>query len=1417
MPLTIKTPTRSIVFALLFTMSLSTGLSADTWEDKIKKTALEYADKKKNELIQKASKKAILELYKKIYPRLKNKSEKDALKVLGGLGMRAREFNSIASDLASGDPKKVQDASDKLAVEVGKQVLHLAKMKRLNPALRSKMSTALGSVKDVSTHLGSLAGGDATPLCEYAGDLLIKAAGGANVVGFYRAAYGAMKFTKDAFVDSEIEGFYQQYKSGKFDPIQFDLAGGHYAIRDKIIAEKKKKASELKGMDIPPKLRAHLTRVDEEKFKQRLLAGFKARAAKERKAKADKIAAAKAATQAEQILNVLKFTARGQGRDHWTEGDSMVPIKFIERVLREAQKDPFFDPEKNIDLRIVARLLANEFVHGVNSPEYKKALIEFNKFRNIKKGSTKSKKLQVVCGHRATIGRAAGKQTPSTLKPGFIIAKVSGRWKGQPTRAPSRVSGPLSVPCGGKLRAEITGTPPAPNKWSLGNWNTGMTVFFRPRHGKGFGPSRTIINLAGQTTKNKLSGEGTWPCAGQITVVCNSPGGGGSFNASQFEQSYTGKVVVTEVTPDPRLLSGKEIVDGDRLKMDIFGDVLITDGNTFVHATRGADLKFNLNSDKPNTPHRFDLAAGKVRIVDTAGGRRPNLQLTLNGSVDPKTKKKLPGPIYSVTPTGTDYEVQNDRHRAFLRVYDGSIAIKYPDGKEIELTKGQELKLPHGKPGAFDYKRNIDLLVKGVALADIPMDSDVPEPYGTIDGPVSGGKFNKDWIWQDPKNDCIKKIPDSKTLIVTVPHGNDLLRSKTNAPRLLHKVTGDFDFESEVNLESKDPSYVHLDFLLYSPGSYIGYLAKQQLEDGLTADYRLLSGCWKSSNKNYIGVISGKYASYPKGPIKVRVSRRGKIWQSHWSRDGQKWTLFFEDKLDIPDTVWIGYSFRRDGRGQYYREHGIFTVKNIRITTIKPKTTSNEARNPEQKEEASKPATATQSVPVSAVGNGVIPTPMAGVSKAQAKEAAQVAAIADALRRLHDASGGVTTQGNRSTGQWTFGGMTLVSETVVKDRVAESDQITLQITSRSGAKVMIVVKDFVLQQPKPATCAGLAGYLTSRLKACGYTVTTRFVEQETICEATITRAKPPAVKPVVKPAVKPKETMLFTNGNPGGVQNKPTAATTFKLAGPTRITYVMSYHWNGGRGKTPGTIALCHADGTVYGPWKASARRANNRTYNTYWECRPNVLVKPGTYTIVDSDPTTWAQNTQSGGRGMVEVKGTKLPALPAKEGGQETDPNASLHDGTKMGVFTIDVPKGWKRAKASDEKETDSYLFTRAFNKGDLIVSIYKEGRPYDEEGRPYDPKRLMAVYRRIRDGFKKKNPGVKAQIWSFKGQKYGMYSFTGDRNPKAKRAYHYIVMPGKEKYYVVMVVVPGRHAALPELAKDFIRKTRISGVKYE
>ncbi|MDG2122433.1 MAG: exo-alpha-sialidase [Verrucomicrobiales bacterium] len=117
------------------------------------------------------------------------------------------------------------------------------------------------------------------------------------------------------------------------------------------------------------------------------------------------------------------------------------------------------------------------------------------------------------------------------------------------------------------------------------------------------------------------------------------------------------------------------------------------------------------------------------------------------------------------------------------------------------------------------------------------------------------------------------------------------------------------------------------------------------------------------------------------------------------------------------------------------------------------------------------------------------------------------------------------------------------------------------------------------------------------------------------------------------------EGVVFELGNIFGVLSGPQQATVFTMAEETLITYISDYHYFSG-GVLPGTIALRHSDGTVFGPWQCEGRVGQGGVSSAYWEAWPMEVLPAGGYTVVDSSPATWSWNSQSDGRGFTVVRG---------------------------------------------------------------------------------------------------------------------------------------------------------------------------------
>jgi probable HAF family extracellular repeat protein len=137
---------------------------------------------------------------------------------------------------------------------------------------------------------------------------------------------------------------------------------------------------------------------------------------------------------------------------------------------------------------------------------------------------------------------------------------------------------------------------------------------------------------------------------------------------------------------------------------------------------------------------------------------------------------------------------------------------------------------------------------------------------------------------------------------------------------------------------------------------------------------------------------------------------------------------------------------------------------------------------------------------------------------------------------------------------------------------------------------------------------------------------------------------PPAGLTATCPIAPGSGNYLFNNFNVCGVKNGPTKETTFAIDSPHLITFIATYHWNGGRGALPAGkgISLKDSAGKLYGPFvPVTTSAGEGGAANVGWECHPGITLPAGTYTIIDPDPATWSQNDGSGGSGFARVVGS--------------------------------------------------------------------------------------------------------------------------------------------------------------------------------
>lgn len=365
------------------------------WREDAKNAVIKYADDKKNEVVKDQAKAAVFALYKKLYAA-KGVSRAFSRK-LAEVAISAPDLNKLAEETAeaygSGDPDKIREASEKVAVKFGEQLSKLAS----TPELRGQLGSIIGSadkVKEISTMLGNVAAGTDSSrraAAEYVGQALINLTPGAGVVGFYQAAYGAMKYANNEYVDSKIEDLYQAYKKGDaaarellLDQLRAGTGGYGYVIenrRKELENEKTAAIGDAAGA-ASERVREHLTKTSSDDVIGNILASFDGRIEKERKDAVQKAEREKAQKEAEAIFAELdQVSSQRHGAD-WYDKRPVNLDKFADIVREQIKADGVLDPNDPAHVKKMSELLSTAMAYGRNSKEYAELLAEIAEIKN---------------------------------------------------------------------------------------------------------------------------------------------------------------------------------------------------------------------------------------------------------------------------------------------------------------------------------------------------------------------------------------------------------------------------------------------------------------------------------------------------------------------------------------------------------------------------------------------------------------------------------------------------------------------------------------------------------------------------------------------------------------------------------------------------------------------------------------------------------------------------------------------------------------------------------------------------------------------------------------------------------------------------------------------------------------------------
>ncbi|MDE3097622.1 MAG: PKD domain-containing protein [Chloroflexota bacterium] len=166
------------------------------------------------------------------------------------------------------------------------------------------------------------------------------------------------------------------------------------------------------------------------------------------------------------------------------------------------------------------------------------------------------------------------------------------------------------------------------------------------------------------------------------------------------------------------------------------------------------------------------------------------------------------------------------------------------------------------------------------------------------------------------------------------------------------------------------------------------------------------------------------------------------------------------------------------------------------------------------------------------------------------------------------------------------------------------------------------------------------------------------------CVVVVTRAVPQGKPAKAKASYRCTggQLKLFDSSNGGGVSNGATGPTFTTKGQAYCLSQIVTYHWNDAKGATPGTLGLTGS--STAGPFKATGSAGQGGAPNVNWTASVPTTSSPvvldGTYTCVDSDPATWSQDQQSGGKGFCTVYVTKAVKVAGAASGKKVKPKTT-------------------------------------------------------------------------------------------------------------------------------------------------------------
>lgn len=239
----------------------------------------------------------------------------------------------------------------------------------------------------------------------------------------------------------------------------------------------------------------------------------------------------------------------------------------------------------------------------------------------------------------------------------------------------------------------------------------------------------------------------------------------------------------------------------------------------------------------------------------------------------------------------------------------------------------------------------------------------------------------------------------------------------------------------------------------------------------------------------------------------------------------------------------------------------------------------------------------------------------------------------------------------------------------------------------------------------------------------------------------------------------------YSVANVGGVQNGPTAAMTFDVEADAKLDSIETYHWNYGRGESPGRVGLKNLNNGALSWWQAVGSPGQGGVQNAYWTVYPqNAILRPGRYQVLDSNPSTWACNAESGNTGFAKVK---LSPVSAQSSGQSL--------ATTPGISTLAPSTGGSASAITRAPSAIPVQVNASFqNRDTMPIHMWSHGE-------------AISPYNKVFPGASRSRPGLQVQA-------DGTVSFWVGRNGQTLQTRRWVASPSFPNNGLLRVIWDGR-----------------------